>query len=102
MLKDLRSSGRYFKGADLRIEKILAFVRDHKVHVLLVDRVASGNNVAHTRVVYGVKMKAGDPELLVMDPLEGHVSASFTQLQDEGKSIILAAPVLHNVLKKEL
>jgi hypothetical protein len=101
VLKDLRASGRFFKGADLRIEKILAFLREHKVQILLVDDLMGGN-VAHTRVIYGVKMNAGNPELLVMDPLQGYISLNFTVLQGVGKNIILAAPVMRLVLDREL
>lgn len=101
VLKDLRSSGRLFKASDLRIEKILAFLRTHKVQMLIVDDVMGGS-VAHTRVVYGAEVRSGLPGLLVMDPLKGLITLDFGVLQGHATKVLLIAPVSLNVMNKDL
>ena len=93
VFRDLRVRGVQVKGSDLRIERILKFINRKQKQILLIDHVLGGS-VAHTRVIYGVSVKAGHPELIIMDPLRGHITLSFDVLQASRTPIMLAIPDL--------
>ena len=93
VLKDLRVRAVQVKGSDLRIERILKFINSKRKQVLIIDHILGGS-VAHTRVIYGVSIKAGTPELIVMDPLRGYTTLNFDVLQASPRPIALAIPAL--------
>lgn len=93
VFRDLRVRTIQLKGSDLRIERMLKFFNRKQKQILLIDHVLGGS-VAHTRVIYGVSVKAGQPELIIMDPLRGHTTLSFDVLQSSRGNILLAIPAL--------
>ena len=93
VFRDLRVRGVNVKGSDLRIERILKFINRKQKQVLIIDHLLGGS-VAHTRVIYGVSVKAGQPELIIMDPLKGYITLSFDVLQASHAPIMLAIPDL--------
>jgi hypothetical protein len=101
VLKDLRASSRQFLSSELRVEKVLAFVRDRKFQVLLGENIA-GASLGHVQVIYGVKVTEGQPELLVMDPLKGWTTLNFSLVLGATNVRMLSAPVTHDILEKEL
>ena len=78
VFRDLRVRGVRIKGSDLRIERILKFIHGKRKQIVLIDHVMGGS-VAHTRVIYGVSVNSGLPELLVMDPLKGFTTLSYSR-----------------------
>ena len=88
VFRDLRVRGAQVKGSDLRIERILKFINRKQKQVLIIDHLLGGS-VAHTRVIYGVSVKAGIPELIIMDPLRGYTTLSFDVLGTADKAVSL-------------
>jgi hypothetical protein len=93
VFRDLRVRGVQVKGSDLRIERIQKFLNSKQKQVLIIDHLLGGS-VAHSRVIYGVSVKAGIPELIIMDPLRGFTTLSFDVLQASHRPIVLAIPAL--------
>ncbi len=93
VFRDLRVRGVKVKGSDLRIERIQKFINRKQKQILIIDHLLGGS-VAHTRVIYGVSVKAGLPELIIMDPLRGYITLSFDLFQASRTPIMLAIPAL--------
>jgi hypothetical protein len=86
---DHEASIKLLAGADVKIEKISAFLFRHRKQILLGDFLLGGG---HVRVIYGVTVHKGQPALMVMDPLSGYSTQDLLQLQASTASIFLAAP----------
>lgn len=65
-------------GGTIRAEGLLKALRGHKP-ILIVDN--STGSIMHTRVIYGVKISKGDIDVLMMDPMAGHVPVALGSLQ---------------------
>lgn len=66
---DLRLRGQQLKAQDLRIERIVWLLRENQTHLVMVHDMTGA--IRHTVVIYGVRIQAGSPNLLVMDPNYG-------------------------------
>jgi hypothetical protein len=88
---DLRFGGKNLRAQDVRLEKILSLLREFRVHLLLVHDLTVV--AAHTEVVYGVRVQAGVPQLLIMDPFPGDYTAEeLPALHEHGRFVFLLAP----------
>ena len=67
-----------FVGENVRAERLLNALGQHRP-ILLVDNALGG--VLHVRVIYGLKIEAGAINVLMMDPLNGHVPVPLGEVQ---------------------
>lgn len=93
VFQDFRVRGFNVKGRDLHIERILKFINRERKHILIIDHILDPL-VAHTRVIYGVSIKEGVAELMVMDPLEGYKTLIFDDFLISTGRMMLAIPEL--------
>ena len=74
--------------------EVLTKLLTAKRPLLLVDN--STGSVAHTPVLYGVKIRRGEIRLMLMDPLSGHTEALLDDIQPSAIRLsILAANEVH-------
>ncbi len=65
-------------GRKVRAENVLKLLRDRKP-TLLVDN--STGTVMHTRVIYGVRIRRGAVNFLLMDPMRGYTEIPIGNIQ---------------------
>jgi hypothetical protein len=65
-------------GKKVRAESILKFLRDRRP-VVIVDN--STGAVMHTRVIYGVRIRRGAIDFLMMDPMKGYTDIPIGSIQ---------------------
>ena len=75
--KDLRFKEVHV-GKKVRAENVLKLLRDRKP-ALIVDN--STGSVMHTRVIYGVRIKSGSIDFLMMDPMKGYTDVPIGNIQ---------------------
>ncbi|WP_411643809.1 peptidoglycan-binding protein [Loktanella agnita] len=67
-----------FVGTTIRAEGLLRALRGRKP-ILIVDN--SSGAIMHARIIYGVKIRAGAIDVLMMDPMAGYVEIPIGGLQ---------------------
>lgn len=65
-------------GKKVRAENVLKLLRDRKP-VIIVDN--STGAVMHTRVIYGIRIRRGAIDFLMMDPMTGYTDIAIGSIQ---------------------
>lgn len=65
-------------GNKVRAENVLKLLRDRKP-AIIVDN--STGAVMHTRVIYGVRIRRGGTDFLMMDPMTGYIDIPIGNIQ---------------------
>jgi peptidoglycan hydrolase-like protein with peptidoglycan-binding domain len=88
--RDLRTFGAIVPANQFRLEPLLAELGRNKSQVVLVHDLTG--SIAHTVVIYGVRIEQGLPSLRVMDPLIGNYSEiDVSVLRGFASSLILVS-----------
>jgi peptidoglycan hydrolase-like protein with peptidoglycan-binding domain len=88
---DLRLRGQQIRGQDLRLEQVVWMLRENRMHLVMVHDMTGA--VRHTVVIYGVQIRAGAPNLLVMDPLSGtYTTIGADTLRGHAQQLFISVP----------
>lgn len=91
---DLRAGGRLLRGGDLRAEYVLSYLVRYRKHLVMVHDLTG--SIGHAVVIYGVQVREGALQFLVLDPNDflynGYPALPVRAVQGESSRVILVGP----------